>query len=368
MSSEQSYNNKSIQKNGRVLFLKKIDVNSSTEINNSINNYFFNPSFYFSNDSPIQVGKKHEITDISEIRIKKVKRSTLLNNSSSLKSKSYITKTEKEKEKERISVLDKNKFELLDNKKLKNVFDSFKDKINLKKKEAYLKYNNSDLPLNINVSLRYQQDSMHKMKLNKINKENLERYLTKKSKKNKSDLLFNKIDNYLYKKEIFKNIENKKIISENNSRKDWILSLRRPIKLKGIRRSIININTDKYPFWGYFIEKENELKVTSVKPGINLNSDYIKKVLNKARTTNSLNEKNIKKLKNLDELKIEGNDLLDIEYKREMGSQKKKILHKAFLDNGRIIFKTDINNVFGKQTFYKNYDKNEYKPINTSYK
>ena len=73
-------------------------------------------------------------------------------------------------------------------------------------------------------------------------------------------------------------------------------------------------------------------------------------------------------LKNLDELKIEGNDLLDIEYKREMGSQKKKILHKAFLDNGRIIFKTGINNVFGKQTFYKNYDKNEYKPINTSYK
>ena len=273
MSSEHSYNNKSIQKNGRVLFLKKIDVNSSTEINNSINNYFFNPSFYFSNDSPIQVGKKHEITDISEIRIKKVKRSTLLNNSSSLKSKSYITKTEKEKEKERISVLDKNKFELLDNKKLKNIFDSFKDRINLKKKEAYLKYNNSDLPLNINVSLR------------------------KKSKKNKSDLLFNKIDNYLYKKEIFKNIENKKIISENNSRKDWILSLRRPIKLKGIRRSIININTDKYPFWGYFIEKENELKVTSVKPGINLNSDYIKKVLNKARTTNSLNEKNIKKFR-----------------------------------------------------------------------
>ena len=51
-----------------------------------------------------------------------------------------------------------------------------------------------------------------------------------------------------------------------------------------------------------------------------------------------------------------------------MSSQKKKILHKAFLDNGRIIFKTGINNVFGKQTFYKNYDKNEYKPINTSYK
>ena len=65
---------------------------------------------------------------------------------------------------------------------------------------------------------------------------------------------------------------------------------------------------------------------------------------------------------------FEGNDLLDIEFKREMGSQKKKILHKAFIDNGRIIFNTEINNVFGKETFYKNYDKNVYKPINTSYK
>ncbi len=369
MSEEQSFNNKSFQKNEKAFFIKKIDINKSKKIKSTINNYFFNPSTYFSADSPIRLGKKPEVTDNSYLRSKKAKRLTILNMSNSSRSKIY-TKTEKEKEKEKGAnqFLDSNKYELIDNKKLKDVFDSFKNRINNEKKKQYLKYNNSDLPLNINVSLRYQQDSMHKMKLNKINKENLERYLTKKSKKNKSDLLFNKIDNYLYKKEIFKNIENKKIISENNSRKDWILSLRRPIKLKGIRRSIININTDKYPFWGYFIEKENELKVTSVKPGINLNSDYIKKVLNKARTTNSLNEKNIKKLKNLDELKIEGNDLLDIEYKREMGSQKKKILHKAFLDNGRIIFKTDINNVFGKQTFYKNYDKNEYKPINTSYK
>ena len=54
-------------------------------------------------------------------------------------------------------------------------------------------------------------------------------------------------------------------------------------------------------------------------------------------------------MKNLDELKIEGNDLLDIEFQREMSSQKKKILHKAIIDNGRLIFNTEINNVFGKE-------------------
>ena len=368
MSNEQSFNNKSIQKSCRALFIKKIDINTSNEIYSSLKNYFFNPSFYFSNDSPIQIGKKHEITDISFIKNKKGKRLTLLNNSSSSKTRDYVTKTEKEKERERNSVFDKNKFEFLDNKKLKTVFDLYKNRINLKKKEAYLKYNNSDLPLNMNVSLRNQQESLHKIKLNKINKEYLERYLTKKCKKNKNELIFNKIDNFLYKKEIIKNIENKKIISENNSRTDWILSLRRPKKLKGIRSSFININTDKYPFWSYLTEKDNELKETSVKPGINLNSDYIEKVIKHAKITNSLNEKNIKKLKNLDEIKIEGNDLLDFEFQREMSSQKKKIMHKAFIDNGRIIFNSEINHVFGRKTFYKNYDKNVYKPIKTCYK
>ena len=51
-----------------------------------------------------------------------------------------------------------------------------------------------------------------------------------------------------------------------------------------------------------------------------------------------------------------------------MNSKKKKILHKAFIDNGRIILSTEINRVFGKQTFYKNYDKNVYKPLKTNYK
>ena len=369
MSSEPSFNNNSIQKNSRALFIKKIDVNNYKEIDNNIKDYFYNPDTYFSNDSPIQVGKKQEITDITSIGYKKQKKTSLVNNNtSSSRTKSYLIKTDKEKEKERNQVIDKNKYEFLDNSKLKHVFDAFKNRINSKKKEAYLKYNNSDLPSNVNMSLRNQQESIHKVKLNKISTENLERYLSKKSKKNKDDLIFNKIDNYLFKKEIIKNIENNKIMSEDNARKDWILSLRRPQKITGVRRTVININNDKYPFWSYFTEKSNDLKETSVKPGINLNNNYINKIIKNAKTTNLLNENKINRLKNLDELKIEGDDLLDIEFKREMSLQKKKILHKAFVDNGRIILNTEINNVFGKQTFYKNYDKNYYKPVNTSFK
>lgn len=369
MSEEQSFNNKSFQKNEKAFFIKKIDINKSKEIKSTINNYFFNPSTYFSADSPIRLGKKPEVTDNSYLRSKKAKRLTNLNMSNSSRSKIY-TKTEKEKEKEKGAnqFLDSNKYELIDNKKLKDVFDSFKNRINNEKKKQYLKYNNSDLPLNINMSLRNQHESLLKLNKNKINKELLEKILLKKSKKNKEDLISNKIDNYLYKQEIFKNIESKKVMSENNSRKDWELSLRRPVKIDGIRRSIININTDKYPFYSFIIEKSNDLKVTSVKPGINLNTNYIKKAIKTAKTYSSLNDIKINKLKNLYELKIKGDDIFNIEFNREMNSKKKKILHKAFIDNGRIILSTEINRVFGKQTFYKNYDKNVYKPLKTNYK
>ena len=42
-----------------------------------------------------------------------------------------------------------------------------------------------------------------------------------------------------------------------------------------------------------------------------------------------------------------------------MSSKRKKILHKAFVENGKIVLNTDINNVFGKETFYKDYNNND---------
>ena len=103
MSEEQSFNNKSFQKNEKAFFIKKIDINKSKEIKSTINNYFFNPSTYFSADSPIRLGKKPEVTDNSYLRSKKAKRLTNLNMSNSSRSKIY-TKTEKEKEKEKVQI------------------------------------------------------------------------------------------------------------------------------------------------------------------------------------------------------------------------------------------------------------------------
>ena len=93
--------------------------------------------------------------------------------------------------------------------------------------------------------------------------------------------------------------------------------------------------------------------------GIDLNNRNFLRFIKKAKSNSDINEENINNLKNLDEISIKGENLFNVEYNREMNSKKKKILHKAFVENGKVVLKTDINNVFGKQTFYKNYDRNK---------
>ena len=51
-----------------------------------------------------------------------------------------------------------------------------------------------------------------------------------------------------------------------------------------------------------------------------------------------------------------------MEFKREMSTKGRKILHKAFIENGKAILNQDINTAFGEKTLYKNYDNdNKYK-------
>ena len=59
----------------------------------------------------------------------------------------------------------------------------------------------------------------------------------------------------------------------------------------------------------------------------------------------------------MEDLSIEGKNLYNVEYKREiLDSNRKKILHKVFVDNGKAISSTEINSLYGNDTFYKNYN------------
>ncbi len=67
--------------------------------------------------------------------------------------------------------------------------------------------------------------------------------------------------------------------------------------------------------------------------------------------------KNIRNLEKLDNLNIKGKNLFNLEFNREMSSKRRKILHRVFVENGKEIMDTDINEVFGEETIYKNYTK-----------
>ena len=340
--------------------------NSEGKINKQIETFFYSPDTYFSAASPVRLGKKPEITDISlDLKSTKnvISKKNVLNTSSFSRQISALTRISKDRDRERDKAgpkFDTEKFEIIDNKRLDSIFSSYRKKINSKKSNSSYKYDNyNDLPTNISLQLNDQQ----KIILGQRNKNRqnmyILNYLSKKTNTKEKDLLMNKVDNYLYKKAIINKIENNSSFDEAKDRFIWTTSLRNSDKLKGIRRTLVNMNTDKLPFWGFLVEKSPNYQQTSLRPGIDLKTRNLANFVEKAKASSEVNKNNINSIKNLDDINIKGEDLFYLEYKREMSSKKKKILHKAFVENGKIVLNNDINKVFGKETFYKNYDNND---------
>jgi len=340
--------------------------NSEGKINKQIETFFYSPDTYFSAASPVRLGKKPEITDISlDLKSTKnvISKKNVLNTSSFSRQISALTRISKDRDRERDKAgpkFDTEKFEIIDNKRLDSIFSSYRKKINSKKSNSSYKYDNyNDLPTNISLQLNDQQ----KIILGQRNKNRQNRYilnyLSKKTNTKEKDLLMNKVDNYLYKKAIINKIENNSSFDEAKDRFIWTTSLRNSDKLKGIRRTLVNMNTDKLPFWGFLVEKSPNYQQTSLRPGIDLKTRNFANFVEKAKASSEVNKNNINSIKNLDDINIKGEDLFNLEYKREMSSKKKKILHKAFVENGKIVLNNDINKVFGKETFYKNYENND---------
>ena len=112
--------------------------------------------------------------------------------------------------------------------------------------------------------------------------------------------------------------------------------------------SYINVGNNINPLWSTAIEKYPDTKEITVKVGVN--SD-----LNKKDEKDRMNSYKYKKVGDLEKISITGKKLYDIEYKREMSSNCSRILHKSFIDNGKVIMYKDVNNLFGHETIYKNY-------------
>ena len=391
----------------RILSVRKMntDEKNNRDINREIDAYFFSPEKYFQKNSPVTVGKKIYLLDMNDPRLRRRKKlktekklatnlfNNLVNYNKGLGQKyenSILNKSISNiKGKEYQNYLEmSSKFEIIDNDRLKMIFNSFKindhkdnkdnslnDKSQLSslsdtnrhqlkevKKSRKTKYPITlveRIPKDIKNSLFLQNRKLNLHKLSEKQNIHMSRYLSKKLNKPQNNLLLNRVDSFRFKKEVINEIENSKPIEEQYGKFKWNISLRRPEHFQGVRDSYINLKGERFlPFWSIVIERSPKLKELSLKPGHILNQNDINELKKTNQSTNNRFKNNhyFKTVENLEDLNIEGKNLFNIEYKREIvDSKNKKILHKVFMENGKAISSSDINSLFGHNTFYKDY-------------
>lgn len=403
----------------RILSVRKMNMEekNNKDINKEINEYFLTPEKYFQKNSPVTIGKKIYLLDMNDPRLRRATKlktekrmvsniiKNIANNNNPIAykpSKNDLNTNNKpqngNKGKDSQAYLDMNsKFEVIDNDQLKMIFNSYrimnkKDKTNNNDKSELSSLNDSssntnnnisneeknyfknkfknkkiikncissmdDIPRDIKNSLNLQNKKLNLQKLSENQNIRMARFLSKKINNPQNNLLLNKIDSFRFKKEIINEIEFNKPFDERYGKFKWNVSLRRPENFQGVRDSYINLKGERFlPFWSLIIERSPKQKEMCVKPGHILNVNEINEIKKQNNKINFGNKNHyFKTVENLEDLSIEGKNLYDIEYKREIiDSKNKKILHKVFVENGKAISSSDINNLYGHDTFYKDY-------------
>ena len=310
--------------NQRIFFLEKLNSSNSQKnlIQSKIREYFFSPENYFKEKSNVLINKRINIKKITPIGNLSTNIKTNLTKTNTYKEKILSISNNNINKDSSLEKEPQNKhFEKINKERLKDIFFSFKNAKHIRKKNIlnnnYIQNNsyNCNIPKQLSVNL-----ASRIRKLNELEKEN-----------SKNENTYSQ--NYLFK---------------------WVSSLRRPKIFEGKMVSYLNVGNNINPLWSTAIEKYPDTKEITVKVGVN--SD-----LNKKDEKDRMNSYKYKKVGDLEKISITGKKLYDIEYKREMSSNCSRILHKSFIDNGKVIMYKDVNNLFGHETIYKNYSGRNHK-------
>ena len=367
-------------KNPRSLFIRRINEEEKYKnyIQTEIDEYFNSPDKYFEKNSPISVNKIFNLKDINIFNKPQVRHIT--NKKSNKNFPNFSNLSPKKKTQTNVSSIigtqhpgtinttniieQLPKYEIIDNEKLKYIFESFNDKENKKSfiKENHLNLKIKNFPLDLSKSLSVQKRRLKTSRNEVKNNRQMSGFLSQRSKKSEKDLLINSHDSYLYKRELINNIHNKEF-SEIHPRYYWKMNLRRD-KNEKRKDMYVNIKNNYDPFWSVVIDNTQNKKEVKFKTGLDLNSKELKDFKKNKYLIENYSRK-INNLEKLGNLKIEGKNLYDVEYNREMSSKRRKILHRVFVENGKEVMDTDINYVFGEETLYKNYPK-EIKYVKTN--
>lgn len=368
-----------------ILIAKKL-YHPNRKIKSEVSDFFQSPDKYFDANSPVSINKRISLKKIFPLEKIEIQNKVNSNNtkislrmsrnnsrSTSPLRERYTSSNNINNNKENQTI--RKNFEVIDNEKLKNIFKSFKKSMNMQNdnrnipsvqninNNEYINSNNNTnltIPRQLSFNLNIQNRRLRSKKCLDRQTRNISKYLSRKLHKNESDLLFNSIHLYRFKKEIMDNNDendkkdNQKFTDQNCLHK-WVSSLRRPKNYQGKIESYINVSNENNPLWSLVVERYPKMKEMSVKSGYNLNNKDFNDFKRK-RNLSSANSIKLRNVENLDKINVKGEKLFNVEYNREMSNNISKILHKVFIDNGKVILYKDVNDMFGNETIYKNYD------------
>ena len=183
-----------------------------------------------------------------------------------------------------------------------------------REKDSKIKGTNYLIPVKTEINVKEKFFSQGKqLNYNSIYKSNSEKYihnLAKRCKKNESQMLANNVQNFRMKKQINDYIENNKILAEKFGDYYWLFSLRRSPKNDFTRLDYYNVGTNEREIWKRYMDypdKDVEL--------VNLPYSKGKKNLRFLTEINKDSIDNMPKIKEFDDIKIEGKNLAKKEFK-----------------------------------------------------
>lgn len=331
----------------RLLFLQKLNSSNSQKhlINTKISDFFNLPEKYFDSKSRILINKKINIKNIESLGLRMKK-----NISKSIEHRERITNFNRNTTKEEPIL--KN-IETINNEQLKDIFNSYKIKKKLMPKQNLLNHNLSEkgIPKQLSIDLDNQSRKLIQNDSAEKKSRQMSKYLSRKINNKEKYLLFNSIQAYSNKKRVLES-ENSKNSNYQSYIFKWISSLRKPKNFIGKKASYINIGYNNNPLWSTSIERSPDKKEIQVKSSFNFEETNNKELI----TTDKLNMIENDRIKDLEQINVKGEKLYDFEYNREMSNNNKKIWHKSFIDNGKVIMYKDVNDIFGYETIFKNYN------------
>ena len=256
---------------------------------------------------------------------------------------------------------------VIDNVELKKYFNDIRQRINDYKTKKHRKKPKIELPLNIRKSL-YKQEKLFKkiIKEKNRNKINEEKIRLKINKTDTNDLLINKSSNFNQKNLEF-SILDKNLNKETKYRDNlWNITLRNTSRNGRFEKLGYNNVGNKYEPRYTFFNMNKNLEYfstpTKSKTGYEPKHSYKKNLsLNIDDNLFSLKTRqNLHVLTSIQNLEIDGKNLLDFEEAREKKIKGNKILHKneylEYLFNKKINKGKAPDGLYEDKTFAKNYN------------